>query len=36
MENKGNEIIDPDNSTSLYKKFKVDFYKKYGKLEDSR
>jgi len=36
MENKGNEIIDPDNSTSLYKKMKEIFYKKYGKLEDSR
>jgi len=30
MENKGNEIIDPDNSTSLYKKMKAIVYQKYG------
>jgi len=33
MENKGNEIIDADNSTSLYKKMKAIVYEKYGPPE---
>ncbi|KKL68374.1 hypothetical protein LCGC14_2125640 [marine sediment metagenome] len=30
MENKGNEVNDPDNSTSLFKKMKAIVYTKYG------
>ena len=30
MKNKGNEIIDADNSTSLYKKMKAIVWTKYG------